>query len=367
VVPKQTPTPPPIEKPEEDPPAATAMLDLESPLSEAATLSDDFVDCLAELGIISVHEFVEFDPDSLEEQLGDHGITAEMVQRRQRELLMIVYLGVSALDAQLLVACGVPDPDRLSRADDAVLLKRIETILERPQAAQRFGTRSKYSLARIRRWIELAERSGYRSRSRRPNSSDDSSQPSSIRSSHRRNTNSSSGSSPRSNGIGKRKSSRSVSDRSTVKMTSKSLRFYLEVNDPVVDAPSIGPKTTEKLNNIDIHTIANLLDADPEQLAAQLDDRRISGDDVAQWQLQAQLVCRIPNLRGHDAQILVACGVEDPVTLSSMDASSFLKQVTKFVNTKDGQRVVRSGKKPDLAEVTAWIEWSESARQVRAA
>ena len=123
----------------------------------------------------------------------------------------------------------------------------------------------------------------------------------------------------------------------------------------------------EKLNEIDIYTISNLLDADPAEVASQLNDRRITQDTVEQWQLQSQLVCRIPNLRGHDAQILVACGVEDPVTLSSMDAATFLQQVTKFVDSKDGQRVIRNNKKPDLAEVTAWIEWSESARQLRAA
>ena len=135
----------------------------------------------------------------------------------------------------------------------------------------------------------------------------------------------------------------------------------------MVDAPSIGPKMAERLHEIDIYTISNLLDADPANVAAQLDDRRISQDTVEQWQLQSQLVCRIPNLRGHDAQILVACGVEDPVTLSSLDAATFLQKVTKFVDSKDGQRVIRNNKKPDLAEVTAWIEWSESARQLRAA
>ena len=71
--------------------------------------------------------------------------------------------------------------------------------------------------------------------------------------------------------------------------------------------------------------------------------------------------------RTHDAQILVDCGVEDPVTLSSMDASSFLQTVNQYVDSKEGQRTIRNAKKPDLAEVTAWIEWSESARQLRAA
>ena len=359
-IPTPTPKPDTSAPEEDDPPVAVSTMQLTDRLSEAATLTEDFVKCLHDLSIRTVGEFIDLDPDSVEEHLGDHGITSDMVQRRQRELLMIVYLGVSVLDAQLLVACGVPDPDRLSRADEAVLLKRIETILDRPQAAQRFGSRTQYNLMRVRRWIDLAKRSGYRGRSRR--SLSNFSSRSSSESSRSQNGRSRTSRSRRSS------SQREKSSRSTVKIESaKPLRFYLEINDPVVDAPSIGPKTAEKLNQVDIYTVSNLLDADPIEVANQLDDRRISSDVIEQWQLQAQLVCRIPNLRGHDAQILVACGVEDPVTLAALDASSFLKQVSQFVNSKDGQRVVRNGKKPDLAEVTAWIEWSESARQLRAA
>ena len=145
------------------------------------------------------------------------------------------------------------------------------------------------------------------------------------------------------------------------------MRFYLELGDPVVDAPSIGPKTAQKLNDIDIFTVGEFLESDATQIAADLDDRRISEELVLQWQLQSQLVCCIPNLRGHDAQILVACGIEEPATLSTLDAGKFLKQVTEFVDSKEGQRIIRNAKKPDLAEVTAWIEWADSARQLKAA
>lgn len=145
------------------------------------------------------------------------------------------------------------------------------------------------------------------------------------------------------------------------------LRFYLEPEDPIVDAPSIGPKTAEKLNAVDVFTVSQLLAADPVRLAERLNDKRITSEGIQQWQLQAELVCCIPNLRGHDAQILVGCGVEDPITLASMDASSFLPKVTRFVESKEGQRAIRNAKKPDLAEVTAWIQWSELARQLQAA
>lgn len=363
------------ESPSEDEQPPESSLSLTSPLSVIPTIAEELVVYLAELDLFTAGDLVDVDPKSVESSLGKHGITAEIIQRRQREVLMLVYLGITPLEAQLLVASGVPDPDRLSRADDSVLLKRIETILERPQAAQRFGDSSQYTVARIRRWIDLARRSNYRGRSRRSYfSSSESGSTGSSRSS--RSSLSKRSSTRASSSNRTRKRSRDTGEeadtpaRNTVRMKPKSqsgLRFYLELNDPVVDAPSIGPKTAEKLNALDIYTVAQLLDANPEWIATQLDDRRISIDDVTQWQLQAQLVCRIPNLRGHDAQILVACGVEDPTTLASLQPSTFLKQVSRYVNSKEGQRIIRNSKKPDLAEVTAWIEWSESARQLKAA
>lgn len=339
-------------------------LALNSSLNDVTLLSDEFVGYMQRLNIRNVEDFLELDPEDAERELSDHGITADIVQRRQRELLMIIYVGTSVTDAQLLVACGVPDPARLARADEAVLLKRVETVLSRPQAADRFGTIDRYHLSRVRKWIESARNSRFSGRPRRTFRSQPFTRDASAgAASHRQSSMQAS----------RRTSSARHSDANresaTLRMTqqSSSLRFYLEPQDQIVDAPSIGPKTAERLNAVDVYTVDDLLQADPNALADRLDTKRITPDVIQQWQLQAKLVCCIPNLRGHDAQILVACGVEDPVTLASLDASSFLSKVVRFVESKEGQRAIRNAKKPDLAEVTAWIEWAESARQLRAA
>ena len=81
--------------------------------------------------------------------------------------------------------------------------------------------------------------------------------------------------------------------------------------------------------------------------------------------MQTQLVCRIPNLRGHDAQILVACDVTTPRQLASMVAEELHNKVKRFIRTSEGKRILRNGKRPDLAEVTAWIQWAESARELQ--
>jgi hypothetical protein len=79
------------------------------------------------------------------------------------------------------------------------------------------------------------------------------------------------------------------------------------------------------------------------------------------------MVCRIPNLRGHDAQLLVACDVIEPDDLAAMDPTALFGLTGPFSDTKEGLKIIRSGKKPDLAEVTDWISWAAHTRSLQAA
>ena len=93
----------------------------------------------------------------------------------------------------------------------------------------------------------------------------------------------------------------------------------------------------------------------------------MSADVVRSWQHQARLVCRIPNLRGHDAQLLVACDMIEPEEIASMQPQSLFRVMGPFSETKQGLKIIRSGKKPDLAEITDWIAWAQQTRSLQAA
>jgi hypothetical protein len=146
-----------------------------------------------------------------------------------------------------------------------------------------------------------------------------------------------------------------------------SLRFYLDLDSPIVDAPSIGDSVAEHLIRVGIRTVQQLLVADAVEVASQLNLSRISSTEIEQWQQQATLVCRVPNLRGHDAQLLVAANVVSAEQLSLCNPSDLLASVSEIANSKFGQRILRNSKAPDLAEVTDWINWSKSSRIIRAA
>ena len=104
-----------------------------------------------------------------------------------------------------------------------------------------------------------------------------------------------------------------------------------------------------------------------ESLAEKLNYKRLSAKVVRQYQNQTRLVCRIPNLRGHDAQLLVGCGVIEAEELASMRPEILFAKVAPFSNTKEGLKIIRNGKKPDLEEITDWISFAQHNRSLQAA
>lgn len=145
------------------------------------------------------------------------------------------------------------------------------------------------------------------------------------------------------------------------------LKFHLELDDDVEAAPSIGPKTAKRLAKAGVRTVRDLLRADPETVADALDARWVTTDIVIDWQDQARLVCSIPGLRGHDAQLLVACDRRMPHDVGSAQVDELLREVLTFAGTPQGQGILRSGKEPDRDEVSSWIQAARQSRTVKAA
>jgi predicted flap endonuclease-1-like 5' DNA nuclease len=147
----------------------------------------------------------------------------------------------------------------------------------------------------------------------------------------------------------------------------KSLKFFLQLASPIADAPSIGGKSADRLRSIGIHTVADLLAVSPEDGATRLALGRVKSDTVRDWQAQARLACRIPQIRARDAQILVACGITEPEQLLTMQADQVLDAVDLFLSTREGERLLREIDPPGLDAVQRWIESAQFARPLRMA
>ncbi|MEZ6057088.1 MAG: DUF4332 domain-containing protein [Planctomycetaceae bacterium] len=148
---------------------------------------------------------------------------------------------------------------------------------------------------------------------------------------------------------------------------SRSPRFYLNLTDPIVDAPSIGNKTAARLQGVGIKNVGTFLAADVDELAEHLGVDYITPKRLTMWQRQSRLMCTVPGLRGHDVQILVACCIYDADTLADQRAEELQDRAQRFVESPAASRLLRDPQPPDLAEVERWIEYAHQSRQLDAA
>ena len=144
-------------------------------------------------------------------------------------------------------------------------------------------------------------------------------------------------------------------------------QFHLHVHDDIVSAPSIGPKTAERFRDAGVTTVAEFLAAEPVLLAEQLNNRRITATMIDAWQAQARMACRIPNLRGHDAQVLVACDITTAEDLAQFTPEELWDRIQPFLRTNECKRIIRNGKLPDEDEIAGWVRSAQQARSLQAA
>ena len=143
-------------------------------------------------------------------------------------------------------------------------------------------------------------------------------------------------------------------------------RFYLTVDDDIVRAPSIGPKTAARLAACGLFRVGHLLACDPQRISAAVGVQWITPKRIADWQAQARLVCTVPWLRGTHAQLLVGAGFETVTKLREAGASAVCAAVLKFAGTRDGQSILRSGPVPDMERIARWLDHANLAEPGRA-
>ncbi len=389
-------------------PREAHWLRVNSPVSLIPSLSEQLARRISAAGVRTIGDLIERDPEETDLPLDTLQITPADWRIWQAEgRLLTCVPQLTGRDAQMLAAVGILIPQELAEADPDTLVRKIDRL--------RGDGRSGWVLTgfvwpdrnvvaswiacgrRARTFREACESIGWQSRrgtsgnGRTQRSAEGRhfrvDQPSSHRGPRLRRrlgqrgrsaafslrAETADGETPRRSFVSERPVSTPVNselpsssppDRAS---SSSRLRFHLDLQSPVVDAPSIGPTTARRFERIGVLTVSDLLNRDAQQLADRLQHRRITSEMVRQWQDQSRLMCRVPELRGHDVQVLVACGLTDPEAVSRLSPQSLFAIVGPFVATKEGQRLLRSAKSPDLAEVTDWISWAQQARVLKAA
>ena len=133
-------------------------------------------------------------------------------------------------------------------------------------------------------------------------------------------------------------------------------RDRLTLESAVVDAPSIGRKTAKRLAKASIRTVVDLLDADPEAVAEQLNTGYITAETIIDWQDQAMLMMEVPGLRTHDVQVLVGAGIRSGEDLAKANAFDVFEAAMDFLSTDEGTRIARDDDNLEESEVEEWID-----------
>ena len=384
----------------------------DSPVGLVPSLGSQMGRRLGAIGVSSVIDLIDVDPESAEIPLAGLQVSAAQLRAWQAEgRLLCCVPDLNGRDAQVLVACGIMNPSELAESDPHVLWSRIDRL----RVANAGGTFSWLqdrtfapTLDSARRWIAQAQRartlrdalselgwsddeesdeedgrfaSGLRASLLVDPSlgeEDDDPDPASP------SPTDPSGVTRRSRRSGMRRPNRSRSrgqGRSALRVRGPSAqgtstvvaadpaswRFFLHPESLVVDAPSIGPKMAERLRDLGIISVSDLLGRQASSIANGLGDSKFPEETIRDWQRQAALMCRIPELRGHDAQVLVAVGVDSAEQLAATSPSELWEIVEPFVRTREAARLLRSSTPPDLEEVTNWIRWASHSRALRAA
>ncbi len=385
--------------------ASPFFLSVDSPIDQGPSIDAVAAARLRGLQVSHVVHLMQQDPCRLADALGLANVEANTIRRWQAECRLVCRVpNLRGFDARILVACGITTPAALAATAPTRLLHKVEIFLATDRGQQLLLSGSSHELARITGWIATANSQGLSkqseqitNRTRQGNQSegksvqDDGRRSSATshntdfvpalkpsrrsehtrrekrkhaRANHKPETNRTNVVQFDQNTTGNSHASGAATQDET---EIRELRFYLQQDAPVVDAPSIGERMEERLQAIGVSTIQDLLDADPEQVAEQLDHRRVDADTVLQWQQQTTLVCCIPMLRGHDAQLLVAADIITPADLAACDAEELFEIIDPIARSKEGKRILRGGNLPDLEEVSDWVNFAQYNRELRAA
>jgi energy-coupling factor transporter ATP-binding protein EcfA2 len=307
----------------------------ESLLAEFPILGSGTTALFDKIGIHNVAQLIAADATTVAKQLNRKQITADIVGLWQVHMhLMTSVPGITLNDAQVLSACGIRSFADLRRTIPIELEATIRDFL-RNERGQRFaGLVNRYNASQIREWVHQGVHTEKPTMRTSPEV------------------------------LGE------VSPQPKLRAHSPDHdqpEFFLSRASHVANAPSIGPQTAQRLASVGIRTVADLLNANPTAVAAEIGLNHITAKAIADWQLQAQLVCQIPDLRGYGAQLLVACGFTSPDHITASRLADLIREIQEFAQSKQGQRILRGHEIPSASKIKSWAQNAAQHRPLEAA
>jgi hypothetical protein len=335
-------------------------LTVDASLADFPVLGNDTAMVFSSLGVRTVEDLLAADAADVARRLAHPAVTPEAVRLWQQHTSLMCFVpGVSLADAQVLAACDVTSPESLFSIDVRLLADAIGRFLT-TERGRRFATsRERWSRDRVAqlqkharrqrdRWQLLSPRYAWVERVVEPVTK----KPKVVRALRR-----------------ERAKPKPIvaKPQAARKANPAPLRYLLDRARPAADAPSIGPKLAERLAQVGVRTVADLLNANPDSTADELGDARVDAATISRWQAEARLACRVPELRSAGARLLVACGLTEPEQVARCSPAELETRVRNLCRTAAGKRILRGGPAPSAARVTSWIRHAAHMRPLEAA
>ena len=139
--------------------------------------------------------------------------------------------------------------------------------------------------------------------------------------------------------------------------------FYLTETARLDEFPVLGAETNATFARLDLHTVADLLKADPAEVARRLDRKGIDPPTVQLWQIHMGLMCYVPELMLEDAQLLSANGITSLADLCDADADQLWLRVDNFLRSERGKHFKSTRHRFSQTRSRDWIRGARSYRQ----
>ena len=325
-------------------------------IADFPVLGNDTAKIFGELKIAAVEDLLAADADEVAALLSRPDLTAEAVRLWQTHMSLMCFVpGVSLNDAQVLAANEVGSPEALFSVDVRLLSESIDQFLATERGRRFAALRSRYTRDQLAEMQKLArtQRENWLLAKKKYVWVDRAAPIVAAQSPTK-------GATPAKRDLAVATSTKSSDSR-------PSSQYHLQRSSPVVDAPSIGPIAAERLAGVGIRTVADLLNASPESTANELGEAKLTANVITRWQREARLVCRIPELRGVGAQLLVASGFHEAEQVAGAKPNDLVKRVRETCRSAQGQRILRNGKAPSSERIAEWVRNAARMRPLEAA
>lgn len=133
------------------------LLGRNSSVEEAPSIGPAAAERLGRVGIRTVADLLQANPDSTAEEIGEPRVTPETVLRWQREARLACCIPeLRSCGARLLVAAGFTEPSQLAAAPPAEVVRRVRNLCRLPEGRRLLRSGKAPSAERIALWAKNA-------------------------------------------------------------------------------------------------------------------------------------------------------------------------------------------------------------------